>query len=100
MRIVLLYAPPWKIARNGDPIYPPEEGPPDNVDPAAVTEGDFLQSPYGLLTLAAQALRCGFSVQTLNVSNFPWMNIENLVCHGISPVIADAVPKAVRSQKI
>ncbi|MFZ3045518.1 MAG: radical SAM protein [Desulfatirhabdiaceae bacterium] len=81
MRIVLLYAPPWKIARNGNPLYPPEEGPPDNVDPAAVTEGDFLQSPYGLLTLAAQALRCGFSVQTLNVSNFPWIDIENLVCH-------------------
>ncbi|MCX5883425.1 MAG: radical SAM protein [Deltaproteobacteria bacterium] len=81
MRIVLLYAPPWKIARNGDPVYPSEEGPPDNVDPAAVTEGDFIQAPYGLLSLAAQALRIGLNVQTVNVSNFPWPNIENLIRH-------------------
>ena len=79
MRIVLLYAPPWKIARNGDPVYPPEEGPPGNIDPAAVMEGDFIQAPYGLLSLAAQALKKGFSVQTLNVSNFPWPNIEKLI---------------------
>ena len=79
MRIVLLYAPPWKIARNSDPAYPPEEGPPDNIDPCAVTEGDFIQAPYGLLSLAAQALRRGLSVQTLNISNFPWPNIEDLI---------------------
>ncbi|MFH0998627.1 MAG: cobalamin-dependent protein [Pseudomonadota bacterium] len=79
MRIVLLYAPPWKIARNGDPVYPPEEGPPVNVDPSAVTDGDFIQAPYGLLSLAAQALRSGLSVQTVNVSNFPWPTIENLI---------------------
>jgi anaerobic magnesium-protoporphyrin IX monomethyl ester cyclase len=79
MRIVLLYAPPWKIARYGDPHYPPEEGPPDNIDPSAVTEGDFIQAPYGLLSLAAQTLRSGFSVQTFNVSNFPWPNIESLI---------------------
>lgn len=79
MRIALLYAPPWKIARKGHPIYPPEEGPPDNVDPAAITEGDFIQAPYGLLSLAAQALRSGLSVQTVNVSNFPWPDIEILI---------------------
>ncbi|MDO9109563.1 MAG: radical SAM protein [Desulfatirhabdiaceae bacterium] len=79
MRIVLLYAPPWKIARNGDPLYPPEEGPPDNADPAAVTEGDFIQAPYGLLSLAAQALRSGLSVQTVNASNFTWPDIEILI---------------------
>ncbi len=79
MRIVLLYAPPWKIAQNGDPVYPPEEGPPGNIDPAAVMEGDFIQAPYGLLSLAAQALKKGFRVQTLNVSNFPWPTIEKLI---------------------
>ena len=79
MRIVLLYAPPWKIARYGDPLYPPEEGPPHNFDSAAVTEGDFIQAPYGLLSLAAQAIRSGLSVQTLNISNFSWPNIENLI---------------------
>ena len=73
MRIVLLYAPPWKIARYGDPLYPPEEGPPHNFDSAAVTEGDFIQAPYGLLSLAAQAIRSGLSVQTLNISwNYSW----------------------------
>jgi radical SAM superfamily enzyme YgiQ (UPF0313 family) len=79
MRIVLLYAPPWKFARDGDPIYPPEEGPPDHVDPAAVTEGDFIQAPYGLLSLAAQALRQGLCVQTVNMSNFTWQAIEILI---------------------
>ena len=79
MRIVLLYAPPWKIARDGDPIHPPEEGPPDHVDPAAATEGDFIQAPYGLLSLAAQALRSGLSVQTVNASNFTWPAIEILI---------------------
>jgi radical SAM superfamily enzyme YgiQ (UPF0313 family) len=79
MRIVLLYAPPWKIARNGDPIYPPEEGHPDNVDPAAAAEGDFIQAPYGLLSLASQALKSGLSVQTVNASNFTWPDIEILI---------------------
>ena len=79
MRIVLLYAPPWKIARYGDPPYPPEEGPPHNFDPTAITEGDFIQAPYGLLSLAAQAIRSGLSVQTLNISDFSWPNIENLI---------------------
>jgi anaerobic magnesium-protoporphyrin IX monomethyl ester cyclase len=81
MRIVLLYAPPWKIARNGYPAYPPEEGPPDNLDPASIAEGDFVQAPYGLLSLAAHAKRNGFSVQTVNVSNYPWPDIETLIRH-------------------
>ncbi len=70
---------PGKLHEYGDPHYPPEEGPPDNIDPAAVTEGDFIQAPYGLLSLAAQAIRSGLGVQTLNVSNFPWQNIETLI---------------------
>ncbi len=49
------------------------------MDPAAVTEGDFIQTPYGLLSLAAQAIRSGLVVQILNISNFPWQNIENLI---------------------
>ncbi len=79
MRIVLLYAPPWKIARSGDPPYPPEEGPPDNIDPAAATEGDFTLAPYGMMSLAAQGIRSGFCVQTVNVSGFPWPDIVNLI---------------------
>ena len=79
MKIVLLYAPPWKIPRDGDPAYPHGEGAPDNVDAAAVDEGDFIQAPYGLLSLAAQALRNGLRVQIFNVSNFPWPDIETLI---------------------
>ncbi len=79
MKIVLLYAPPWKIARDGYPAYPPGEGAPDNVDAAAVNEGDFIQAPYGLLSLAAQALRNGLSVLIFNISNFPWPDIEILI---------------------
>lgn len=81
MKIALLYAPPWKIARDGNPDYPPGEGAPDNVDTAAVNEGDFIQAPYGLLSLAAQALRDGLNVLILNISNFPWPDIENLIHH-------------------
>jgi anaerobic magnesium-protoporphyrin IX monomethyl ester cyclase len=71
VKIVLLYAPPWKIALDGYPDYPPGEGAPDNMDAAAVYEGDFIQAPYGLLSLAAQALRNGLNVQIFNISNTP-----------------------------
>ncbi len=79
MKIVLLYAPPWKIAQDGDPAYPPGEGAPDQVDAAAVSQGDFIQAPYGLLSLAAQALRNGLNAQIFNISNFPWTDIELLI---------------------
>jgi radical SAM superfamily enzyme YgiQ (UPF0313 family) len=81
VKIVLLYAPPWKIARDGDPAYPPGEGAPANVDASAVYEGDFIQAPYGLMSLAAQALRNGLSVQIFNISNSPWPDIETLIHH-------------------
>lgn len=79
MKIVLLYAPPWKIARDGDPAYPAGEGAPDTMAAAAVTEGDFIQAPYGLLSLAAQALRSGLNVLIFNISTFPWPDIEVLI---------------------
>ncbi len=79
MKVVLLYAPPWKIALDGYPAYPSGEGAPDNVDAAAVNEGDFIQAPYGLLSLAAQALKNGLSVLIFNISNFPWPAIEILI---------------------
>ena len=79
MKIVLLYAPPWKIARDGYPAYPLGEGVPDNVDAAAVNGGDFIQTPYGLMSLAAQALRKGLNVRIFNISNFPWPDIEILI---------------------
>ncbi len=84
MHIVLLYPPPWKIAAEGRPAYPPGEGPPAGMDPAAVDSGDFLQAPYGLLSLASQAEAAGHAVSVFNLANFPWPDVEALIArlHG------------------
>jgi len=84
VQIVLLYPPPWKIARKGDPPYPPGEGPPCADNPAAATTGDFIQIPYGLLSLAAQALHAGLDTRVLNLADIDWPTIENLIArlHG------------------
>lgn len=78
MRVALLYPPPWKIAPAGAPPYPPGEGP-----PAAYREGDldpdFWQVPYGLLSLAAQAIAAGHQVKVLNLSAFDWPRVEEVV---------------------
>lgn len=79
MRIVLLYPPPWKIAAEGRPPYPPGEGPPPGLDPAAMEDGDFLRAPYGLLSLAGQAEAAGHEVSVFNLADFPWSDVEALV---------------------
>ncbi|MCP4694239.1 MAG: radical SAM protein [Desulfobacterales bacterium] len=79
MRIVLIYAPPWKIPAPGQGPYPPEEGAPDNVDEEAVSGGDFTRAPWGMLSLAAQALRAGCDVLTFNLSTYPWREVEKLI---------------------
>jgi len=76
MRIVLMYPPPQKI-------------PPPGAAPAAAgdacgegvesNESDFCFAPYGLLSLAAQAMRDGRQVKTFNLSNFPWDDVEGLI---------------------
>lgn len=70
MRVVLLYPPPWKIPEAGeaaDPIDGPPDGfHPDDLDP------DFHQTPYGLFSLGAQALRAGHQVKVLNLSGYSW----------------------------
>jgi anaerobic magnesium-protoporphyrin IX monomethyl ester cyclase len=78
MRIALLYPPPWKIAGPGEDVYPPPEGP-----PAGYREGDldpdFYQTPYGLFSLGAQALRAGHQVKVYNLSAYPWSKVEEIV---------------------
>jgi anaerobic magnesium-protoporphyrin IX monomethyl ester cyclase len=78
MRIALLYPPPWKLADSGEPPFPPGEGP-----PIAFQEGDldvdFWQTPYGLLSLAAQAMAAGHRVQILNLSAMPWRRVEAVI---------------------
>ena len=70
MRIVLLYPPPWKIPGAGQPVDPRDGPPPEfqsgDLDP------DFWQTPYGLFTLGAQAIRAGHEVKVLNLSAFEW----------------------------
>lgn len=78
MRIVLLHAPPWKIPRPGE-RFEPGEGPPSRTEQPRIEDADFCTAPYGLLSLAAQALRAGHEVQVLNVSSFPWADVERLV---------------------
>jgi anaerobic magnesium-protoporphyrin IX monomethyl ester cyclase len=80
MRLVLLYPPPWKIPAAGEsPDL--KDGPPLNYGNILIDDGDFLTSPYGLLSLAAQAMRAGHDALTLNLSDFPWRDIELLISH-------------------
>ncbi len=81
MRVVFLYPPPWKIPQSGHPPYPPGEGSPEGVDPDAVLSGDLIQAPYGLLSLAAQAIHAGHRVTVLNIANFPWPAVELLAAN-------------------
>jgi radical SAM superfamily enzyme YgiQ (UPF0313 family) len=79
MNIVLLYPPPWKISEPGTPPYPTGEGAPAGFNGDAVLSGDFTQTPYGLLSLAAQLLRAGLSVSVFNLSDYPWPEVERLI---------------------
>ncbi len=75
MRIALLYPPPWKISPPGEPPDLNGDGPPEGFE-AGDLDGDFHQVPYGLLTLASEALGEGHQVKVLNLSAFPWDQVE------------------------
>jgi radical SAM superfamily enzyme YgiQ (UPF0313 family) len=78
MRVVLFYPPPWKIAAPGEPLEMGGDGP-----PAEYREGDldpdFHQTPYGLFSLGAQAMRAGHAVKVFNLSAFSWRRVEEVV---------------------
>jgi len=78
MRIVLLYPPPWKVAAPGEKVSFGRDGPPEGFRPADV-DADFFQAPYGLLSLAAQALRAGHQVKVLNLSAFAWSRVDEVL---------------------
>lgn len=78
MRIALLYPPPWKIAEPGQAPFPPGQGPPVEYR-AGDLDADFFQTPYGLFSLAAQALRAGHQVKVLNLSAYTWSEVERVV---------------------
>ncbi len=78
MRVAFLYAPPWKIAADGESPYPPGDGPP--LGKQSVTlGGDFIEAPYGMLALAAQTIRDGHDVRTLNLCTYPWTEVREIV---------------------
>jgi anaerobic magnesium-protoporphyrin IX monomethyl ester cyclase len=78
MRVVLLYPPPWKIPAPGEAPDANGDGP-----PAGYREGDldadFHQTPYGLFSLGAQAMRAGHAVKVFNLSSFSWRRVEDVV---------------------
>lgn len=88
MRIALLYPPPWKLPPKGSApvraqgpspaVIEPSEGPPDDYRDGDL-DGDFYQIPYGLLSLAAQAIRAGHQVKVLNLSAYAWADVMEVI---------------------
>jgi anaerobic magnesium-protoporphyrin IX monomethyl ester cyclase len=78
MRVALVYPPPWKIAPAGGAPYPTGEGPPVGYQEGDL-DVDFWQIPYGLLSIGAQAIAAGHQVKVLNLSAFPWPQVEQVV---------------------
>lgn len=78
MRLALLYPPPWKIADPGANADYGDDGRPDDYVDGDL-DADFFQTPYGLFSLAAQALRAGHQVRVLNLSGFDWPKVERVV---------------------
>jgi anaerobic magnesium-protoporphyrin IX monomethyl ester cyclase len=78
MRIALIYPPPWKIPARGEPPPPRGEGPPEEYREGDL-DPDFYQTPYGLFSLGAQAIRAGHQVKVLNLSAYPWSRVEDVI---------------------
>jgi len=53
-------------------------GPPADYRPGDL-DADFFQTPYGLFSLGAQALRAGHQVKVLNLSGFAWSKVEEVI---------------------
>jgi anaerobic magnesium-protoporphyrin IX monomethyl ester cyclase len=79
MRIALLYPPPWKIPASGEARLAPADGGPPSDYQEGDLDADFFQTPYGLLSLGAQALRAGHQVKVFNLSGFAWSRVEEVV---------------------
>jgi len=77
MKIALIYPPPWKIAAPGEPRHE-TDGPPAGYRDGDL-DADFYQTPYGLFSLGAQALRAGHQVKILNLSAFAWSRVEEVI---------------------
>lgn len=78
MRIALIYPPPWKIPGPGEAPDNGGNGPPADYR-AGDLDADFFQTPYGLFSLGAQALRAGHQVKLFNLSAFAWNKVEEVI---------------------
>lgn len=78
VRVALLYPPPWKLSEPGQPSFPGPDGPPPEYREGDL-DPDFHQVPYGLLSLGAEAVRAGHDVKVLNLSAYPWRQVEACV---------------------
>jgi radical SAM superfamily enzyme YgiQ (UPF0313 family) len=78
MKIALLYPPPWKIAAPGEPPYEGEGAPPQGYREGDL-DADFYQTPWGLFSLGAQAMRAGHQVKIFNLSSYPWTKVEEVL---------------------
>jgi radical SAM superfamily enzyme YgiQ (UPF0313 family) len=78
MRVAFLYPPPWKIAAKGEPPDPHGDGPPEEFREGDL-DPDFYQTPYGLFSLGAQAIRAGHQVKVINLSAYPWSEVEKIL---------------------
>ena len=78
MRIALLYPPPWKIPAPGEAPDTGGDGPPTGYQHGDL-DADFHQTPYGLFSLGAQAIRAGHQVKVVNLSAFAWTRVEEIL---------------------
>ncbi|HEY3594489.1 MAG TPA: radical SAM protein [Polyangiaceae bacterium] len=78
MRIALLYPPPWKIPAKGEPADAFGDGPPPDYHEGDL-DPDFYQTPYGLFSLGAQAMRAGHKVKVINLSAYSWGEVEHVL---------------------
>lgn len=78
MKIALIYPPPWKIRGPEEPLFPEGEGAPKEYLDGDL-DADFFQIPYGLLTLASEAIDAGHQVKVINLSAFPWRQVIDVI---------------------
>jgi radical SAM superfamily enzyme YgiQ (UPF0313 family) len=78
VKIALVYPPPWKIPAPGEAPDTGGEGPPHEYAEGDL-DSDFFQTPYGLFSLGAQALRAGHQVKVANLSAFTWTKVEEVI---------------------
>jgi len=78
MKVLLVYPPPWKIVGPDEARAPQGEG-----APAEFIEGDldadFFQTPYGLFTLASEAMARGHQVKVVNLSAYRWSEVTDIL---------------------